>query len=156
MSSKHKTETGGLSGQPLKDLSTKCVGEFYRLTDGRIPIIGVGGVASGQDAFEKIQAGASLVQLYSALAIEGPTVVRRIKRELDDILKYVKFIFSYKLKINNIRFLQNTWISKRFRSYRKSKRHYFVICFKFSNDVIKSTLIGTNKYFKPYYMTCEA
>nr|CAG4648022.1 EOG090X08P9 [Moina brachiata]SVE93093.1 EOG090X08P9 [Moina brachiata] len=87
LSSKHRTETGGLSGQPLKDLSTKCVGEFYRLTGGRIPIIGVGGVASGQDAFEKIQAGASLVQLYSALAIEGPTVVRRIKRELDDILK---------------------------------------------------------------------
>lgn len=92
MKSPHKTETGGLSGQPLKDLSTKCVSDFYKLTGGRIPIVGVGGVASGQDAFEKIQAGASLVQLYSALAIQGPPVVRRIKRELDDILKYIKHL----------------------------------------------------------------
>ena len=92
LKSSHKTETGGLSGQPLKDLSTKCVSDFYRLTGGKVPIIGVGGVASGQDAFEKIQAGASLVQLYSAMAIQGPTVVRRIKRELEDILKYIFLI----------------------------------------------------------------
>nr|CAG4641815.1 EOG090X08P9 [Eurycercus lamellatus] len=85
--SRHKEEVGGLSGLPLKDMSTQCVRDFYRLTGGRIPIIGVGGVASGQDAFDKIQAGASLVQLYSSFAFQGPPVVRRIKRELDDLLK---------------------------------------------------------------------
>lgn len=94
LKSSHKEETGGLSGQPLKDISTQCVKDFYRLTHGRIPIIGVGGVSSGQDAFEKIQAGASLVQLYSSFALEGPPVVRRIKRELDDILRYITHTFS--------------------------------------------------------------
>lgn len=54
---------------------------------GRIPIIGVGGVSSGQDALEKIQAGASLVQLYTALTYRGPPVVGRVKRELEALLK---------------------------------------------------------------------
>ena len=57
-------------------------------TLGRLPIIGVGGVSSGKDAYEKIAAGASLVQLYSALSFEGPPVVRRVKKELADILRY--------------------------------------------------------------------
>ena len=87
LQSVHKIEIGGLSGLPLKDISTQCIKDFYRLTNGQIPIIGVGGVASGQDAFEKIQAGASLVQLYTSFAFHGPPVVRRIKRELDDILR---------------------------------------------------------------------
>ena len=82
---------GGLSGEPLKDISTKCIKDVYRLTKGQIPIVGVGGVASGQDAFEKILAGASLVQLYTSFAFQGPPVVRRIKRELDEILKYILF-----------------------------------------------------------------
>lgn len=55
---------------------------------GQLPIIGVGGVSSGKDAYEKIAAGASLVQLYSALSFEGPPVVRRVKKELADILRY--------------------------------------------------------------------
>nr|SVE76473.1 EOG090X08P9 [Daphnia longispina] len=87
LKSEFKDQTGGLSGQPLKDISTRCIGDFYRLTGGRIPIVGVGGVASGQDAFEKILAGASLVQLYTSFAFHGPPVVRRIKRELDEILR---------------------------------------------------------------------
>lgn len=87
LKSECKNETGGLSGQPLKDISTRCIGDFYRLTGGRIPIIGVGGVASGQDAYEKILAGASLIQLYTSFAFQGPPVVRRIKRELDEILR---------------------------------------------------------------------
>lgn len=82
---------GGLSGEPLKDISTKCIKDVYRLTKGQILIVGVGGVASGQDAFEKILAGASLVQLYTSFAFQGPPVVRRIKRELDEILKYIFF-----------------------------------------------------------------
>ena len=83
----HSLTLIGLSGRPLKDMSTKLLGEMYRLTGGRIPLIGVGGVASGKDAYDKIRAGASLVQLYSSLALEGPAVVPRIKRELVAHLK---------------------------------------------------------------------
>jgi dihydroorotate dehydrogenase len=80
-------ETGGLSGQPLQQLSTHVLRAIYRLTDGKIPLIGCGGIASGEDAYRKIRAGASLVQLYTALIYEGPLVVRRIKRELAAHLK---------------------------------------------------------------------
>uniref|UniRef100_A0A671R4T5 Dihydroorotate dehydrogenase (quinone), mitochondrial n=1 Tax=Sinocyclocheilus anshuiensis TaxID=1608454 RepID=A0A671R4T5_9TELE len=72
---------------PLKELSTQTVREMYTLTQGKLPIVGVGGVASGQDALDKIRAGASLVQLYTALVYQGPPVVNKIKRELDDVLK---------------------------------------------------------------------
>ena len=66
-----------------------CVLYDHLLLPGRLPIIGVGGVFSGRDAYEKIAAGASLVQLYSALSYEGPPLVWRIKRELADILRCV-------------------------------------------------------------------
>ncbi|XP_049573082.1 dihydroorotate dehydrogenase (quinone), mitochondrial isoform X2 [Syngnathus scovelli] len=82
-----KCETGGLSGQPLKDMSTNAVREMYRLTKGKVTIVGIGGVASGQDAMDKIRAGASLVQLYTALTYQGPPVVTKIKRELEQLLK---------------------------------------------------------------------
>ncbi|XP_031132426.1 dihydroorotate dehydrogenase (quinone), mitochondrial isoform X1 [Sander lucioperca] len=83
----HKSEIGGLSGQPLKDLSTSTVREMYNLTKGKILIVGIGGVASGQDAMDKIRAGASLVQLYTALTYQGPPIVTKIKRELEQLLK---------------------------------------------------------------------
>ncbi|GAB5582437.1 dihydroorotate dehydrogenase (quinone) [Prionailurus iriomotensis] len=83
-----RSETGGLSGKPLRDLSTQTIREMYALTKGRVPIIGVGGVSSGQDALEKIRAGASLVQLYTALTYRGPPVVGRVKRELEALLKW--------------------------------------------------------------------
>ncbi|XP_075966299.1 dihydroorotate dehydrogenase (quinone), mitochondrial [Anarhichas minor] len=83
----NKSEVGGLSGQPLKDLSTSTVREMYNLTKGKVLIVGVGGVASGQDAMDKIRAGASLVQLYTALTYQGPPVVTKIKRELEQLLK---------------------------------------------------------------------
>ncbi|XP_034536414.1 dihydroorotate dehydrogenase (quinone), mitochondrial [Notolabrus celidotus] len=83
----NKSEVGGLSGQPLKDLSTSTVREMYNLTHGKVTIIGIGGVASGQDALDKIRAGASLVQLYTALTYQGPPVVTKIKRELEQLLK---------------------------------------------------------------------
>lgn len=75
-------EAGGLSGRPLLEPSTKVLGEFYQLLGGRLPLVGVGGVSSGADAYAKIRAGASLVQLYSALAYQGPGLVGRIKAEL--------------------------------------------------------------------------
>ncbi|XP_067105086.1 dihydroorotate dehydrogenase (quinone), mitochondrial [Osmerus mordax] len=81
-----KCEVGGLSGRPVMELSTHTVREMYSLTKGKVPIIGVGGVSSGQDAMEKIRAGASLVQLYTALIYQGPPVVNKIKRELEQLL----------------------------------------------------------------------
>jgi dihydroorotate dehydrogenase len=82
LKSRHASAPGGLSGKPLLALSTSCLAAMYRLTQGRIPIIGCGGIASGADAYAKIRAGASLVQLYSALVFHGPGLVGRIKREL--------------------------------------------------------------------------
>jgi len=79
-------EPGGLSGAPLFAPSTALLAEMYRLTSGKLPIIGVGGIASGADAYRKIRAGASLVQLYTALIYEGPGLVPRIKRELAALL----------------------------------------------------------------------
>jgi dihydroorotate dehydrogenase len=87
LKSPHRTETGGLSGRPLMALSTEVLADLYRLTGGRIPLVGCGGVASGADAYAKIRAGASLVQLYTALVYEGPGLVRRIKDELAARLK---------------------------------------------------------------------
>jgi dihydroorotate dehydrogenase len=82
-----RSAQGGLSGKPLFALSTTCLATMYRLTAGRIPIIGCGGVASGADAYAKIRAGASLVQLYSALVYHGPGLVPRIKSELAALLR---------------------------------------------------------------------
>ena len=78
---------GGLSGKPLMAPSTACLAAMYRYSKGSIPIIGCGGVASGADAYAKIKAGASLVQLYSAMVFQGPGLVNRIKRELAALLR---------------------------------------------------------------------
>ena len=85
-----KNERGGLSGQPLKDLSTKLIKKFYRETKGKIQIIGVGGVDTGHAAFEKICAGADAVQLYTGMVYKGPGVVKEMKKELITILKKEK------------------------------------------------------------------
>lgn len=82
-----KGEAGGLSGRPLFAPSTALLGEMYRLTEGAVPLVGVGGVSSGADAYAKIRAGASLVQLYTALIYEGPGLIARIKRDLAAALK---------------------------------------------------------------------
>ena len=75
-------EAGGLSGRPLFPMALDAVADFRRLTDGRLPIVGCGGIGSGEDAYRMIRAGASLVALYSALVFEGPGLAARIKREL--------------------------------------------------------------------------
>jgi len=87
LTSEHGGESGGLSGAPLFELSTALLSDMYRLTEGKIPLIGVGGISSGEDAYRKIRAGASLVQLYSALVFQGPGLVRKIKLELTEALK---------------------------------------------------------------------
>jgi dihydroorotate dehydrogenase len=84
---RHAGEAGGLSGKPLFAPSTAVLREMYRLTGGRLPLIGVGGVSDGREAYAKIRAGASLVQLYTALAYEGPGLVRRLKRDLAACLR---------------------------------------------------------------------
>ncbi len=87
LKSPQKNETGGLSGAPLMAASTACLAELYRLTRGKLPLIGCGGVASGADAYAKIRAGASLVQVYSAFVFQGPGLAIRIKRELAQALR---------------------------------------------------------------------
>jgi dihydroorotate dehydrogenase len=76
--SKNREETGGLSGAPLRPLALKALRDFRAASGGEIPLIGVGGIASVDDAWERIRAGASLVQLYSAMVYEGPAIARRI------------------------------------------------------------------------------
>jgi dihydroorotate dehydrogenase len=82
---------GGLSGKPLFVPSTACLAAMFRFTQGKIPIIGCGGIANGTDAYAKIRAGASLVQLYSALVFHGPGLVGQIKRELAALLRHDGF-----------------------------------------------------------------
>lgn len=82
-----KAEAGGLSGAPLMGTSTRLLAEFYAAAAGRLALIGVGGVASGADAYAKLRAGASAVQLYSALVYAGPGLVPRLKRELAAALR---------------------------------------------------------------------
>lgn len=81
------SEKGGLSGRPLFEMSTKVLADLYRLTGGRIPLVGVGGVSCGADAYAKVRAGASLVQLYSAMVFHGPAVVNRVNRDLAALLR---------------------------------------------------------------------
>ena len=80
--SRFRDEAGGLSGTPLTALSTQVLREFAQASAGRLALVGVGGIGSGADAYAKIRAGASAVQLYSALVFEGPGLVSRIKRDL--------------------------------------------------------------------------
>ena len=80
-------EEGGLSGVPLREKTNKIIRSAYELTNGKITIIGVGGISTGKDAFEKISMGASLLQLYTSLIYQGPNVVVRILSDLSCSLK---------------------------------------------------------------------
>jgi dihydroorotate dehydrogenase len=84
--SPHASENGGLSGAPLKPLALEALRRFRRAAAGEMPLIGVGGIATAEDAWERIRAGASLVQLYSAMVYEGPGIARRIAVGLDRLL----------------------------------------------------------------------
>lgn len=87
LTSPNRIEEGGLSGAPLMESATRALGEFYHLTSGQIPLIGVGGISSGADAYQKICQGASLVQLYSALVYGGPGLIAEILADLSRLLK---------------------------------------------------------------------
>ncbi len=85
--SHHAGETGGLSGAPLRDLATQRLRDFRKATGGAIPLVGVGGIATADHAWERIRAGASLVQLYSAMVYEGPGLGARIARGLEGLMR---------------------------------------------------------------------
>ena len=91
LSDDKKTESGGLSGKPLEKIATKLIRKFFKETRGRIQIIGVGGVDSGEAAFEKISSGADAVQLYTGMVYKGPGIVKDMKKELISILKKENF-----------------------------------------------------------------
>ena len=79
-------QKGGLSGKPIELKSTKLISKFYKILKGRIKIIGVGGVDSGQSAYEKFLAGANYVQLYTGMVFRGPNIVNMIKKDLKELL----------------------------------------------------------------------
>ncbi|TVY08270.1 quinone-dependent dihydroorotate dehydrogenase [Paenibacillus cremeus] len=83
----NRKETGGLSGRPLTTRSTELIHTIYRLTEGKLPIIGSGGIFTAEDAYAKIKAGASLVEVYTALIYEGPELLRQINEGLRKLLK---------------------------------------------------------------------
>ena len=85
--SHHAGETGGLSGAPLRALATQRLRDFRKATGGAIPLVGVGGIASAEQAWERIRAGASLVQLYSAMVYEGPGLGAKIVRGLEGLMR---------------------------------------------------------------------
>jgi len=87
LNSNYKNEIGGLSGKPLFLKSTLMLKKMYTLTNGQIPLIGVGGISNALECYEKIKAGASLVQLYTSLTYQGPKIINRILIELVNILK---------------------------------------------------------------------
>jgi dihydroorotate dehydrogenase len=86
LQSPHKGEAGGLSGRPLLAPSTALLARLARRLGGALPLVGVGGIASGADAYARIRAGASAVQLYTALVYGGPWLVRRIAADLDRLI----------------------------------------------------------------------
>ena len=91
MVSKYALEKGGISGKPLLEISNEVLRKFYILTNGKVPLIGVGGISSGKDVYEKILNGASLVQMYTALVYYGPGIIKKIKDELIFLLKKDKY-----------------------------------------------------------------
>jgi dihydroorotate dehydrogenase len=87
LKSRYASEAGGLSGKPLKPLALDALRKFRGASGGEIPLIGVGGIANADDAWERIRAGASLIQLYTAMVYEGPGIAKRIARGLAERLK---------------------------------------------------------------------
>jgi dihydroorotate dehydrogenase len=81
------SETGGLSGRPLRERSTEIIRHIFKQTNGKLPIIGVGGIFNADDAWEKITAGASLVQIYTGLVFEGPGITKQIVNGLRETLE---------------------------------------------------------------------
>jgi dihydroorotate dehydrogenase len=91
LTSRHRDEAGGLSGVPLAALAVHQLRAFHAVTGGEVPLISAGGIKDGYDAWRRITAGASLVQLYSAMVYQGPGIARTIARELLERLRTTRF-----------------------------------------------------------------
>jgi len=89
---------GGLSGRAIRNESTEIIRKIYKQTKGEKTIIGVGGISSGRDAIEKIKAGADLLQIYTAMVFEGPSIVKEINREITDYLKMNNLDHVYQIR----------------------------------------------------------
>lgn len=87
LKSNNQKEQGGLTGKPLLEISNDILSKFYKFTDGKVPLIASGGVFSAQDAYQKIKLGASMIQIYSAFIYKGFSLVEKIKKELDLLIK---------------------------------------------------------------------
>lgn len=87
LASRHAGEAGGLSGVPLRDMAQQRLADFRKASGGQLGLIGVGGISSASDAYARIRAGASLVQIYSALVYHGPGLARRINKQLERLLQ---------------------------------------------------------------------
>lgn len=87
LNSKFQKQNGGLSGKPLNHRSTEIISKIYRQTQGNLPIIGSGGVFTGEDAYEKIKSGASLIQIYTSMIYRGPSVAKHINQEILTLLE---------------------------------------------------------------------
>ena len=96
-------EVGGLSGPPLRNLSNQIIHKVYKKTKGKIVLIGVGGVSSGKDAFEKISLGCNLVQLYTSLIYQGPNLIFDLLNELSYLLKKNNLKNVYQLVGTNLK-----------------------------------------------------
>ncbi|WP_134681671.1 quinone-dependent dihydroorotate dehydrogenase [Paracoccus ravus] len=94
ITSPHATETGGLSGAPLMQRATRILARLSQQIDGRLPIIGVGGISSAEDAWQKLRAGASAVQIYSALIYQGFSMADRVAKELDERLERERMVLA--------------------------------------------------------------
>ena len=87
LASRHADETGGLSGAPLREAALERLRDFRKETGGAMPLVGVGGIATAHDAWERIRAGASLVQLYSAMVYRGPGIAREVVTGLERLMQ---------------------------------------------------------------------
>ncbi|MEO7385130.1 MAG: dihydroorotate dehydrogenase (quinone), partial [Novosphingobium sp.] len=87
LTSRYAGETGGLSGEPLRNLALQQLRAFRQATGGTIPLIGVGGIASAEHAWARIRAGASLIQLYSAMVYEGPGIAKAVLSGMAALMK---------------------------------------------------------------------
>ena len=76
-----------MSGRPIKDIAHRTLHQVYQLTSGTIPIVGVGGIESGNDAYQRIRAGAALIEIYTAMTFHGPGLIQTMKRDLDACLE---------------------------------------------------------------------
>jgi dihydroorotate dehydrogenase len=109
------TEAGGLSGRPLAAAAQDTTARIYRLVGGRLPVIGVGGIAGAEDAYARIRAGASLVQLYTGLVYEGPSVVGAINRGLARLLRRDGFASIAEAVGADQRYGQSSVVSRQLR-----------------------------------------